>query len=148
MKLVTFKLVTLALFLPLCSPVAGADHPSPVYPVTADVFLDAVAQVESGGSDWAIGKRGERGRYQFTEDTWKMHTTVDFHFAHDRLMADLVAREHFRYLYSEFEKRGWAPTPYNLAACWNAGLTGGGRRPLPPHVDDYAQRVANICLSR
>lgn len=143
--------VTLAAALLLCSPclVLGAAPPPPVLhelaEITPSVFLQSIAEVESGDHDYAVGKHGERGRFQFTEQVWKMHTTVDFHFAHDRLMSNLVAREHLRYLFSEFDRLGYVPTPYNLAACWNAGIRGGARRPLPQRVADYATRVSNLC---
>lgn len=110
-------------------------------------LLDAIAEVESGCEDAAIGSAGERSRYQLTEAVWRAHSTRPFRVAtDDTTHARAVALVHLQWLSRQLEKRGLVPTPYCLAIAWNGGL-GALHRPRPS-VRDYARRVENLLHER
>ena len=41
-------------------------------------FLDALAQIETGGRDAAVGRSHERSRYQLSHSIWDTYTTIHF----------------------------------------------------------------------
>jgi len=53
-------------------------------------LMDAIAQVESGGDDAAVGSQGERGRFQFTEALWKEFSPMPFERANCRSCAEVT----------------------------------------------------------
>jgi soluble lytic murein transglycosylase-like protein len=109
-----------------------------------ETFLRAVAEVETGGNPRAIGRRGERGMFQFTRTTWRLHTRRAFADAHVPSVSFEVAARHYDWLYDGLVRNGRTPTPYLMAAAWNAGLSRVVNGPLPRSSRDYATRVTNI----
>lgn len=112
--------------------------------VDCNVFLKAVAQVETGGNARAIGRLGERGLYQFTRTTWRRYSKRPFVDAHHPAIAYDVAVRHFNWLHERLVANGAEPTMHRMAVAWNAGLSRAlsGRPPRSTH--DYARRVANL----
>lgn len=47
-------------------------------------LINAIGEVESGNDDNAIGKKGERGRFQFTRELWAEFSRMPFERAHCR----------------------------------------------------------------
>jgi hypothetical protein len=113
-------------------------------PVERDAFLNAIAQVETGGNTRAIGRQGERGMFQFNRTTWRLHTKRAFQDAHDPQVAYSVAVRHYEWLFDGFVRNGREPTPYLMAAAWNAGLSRALSGRPPAATRDYARRVVNI----
>lgn len=109
-----------------------------------EAFLRAVAEVETGGNARAIGRRGERGMFQFTRTTWRLHTQRAFVDAHIPSVSFAVAARHYDWLYDGLRRNGREPTPYLMAAAWNAGLGRVVNGQLPRSSRDYASRVVNI----
>ena len=109
-----------------------------------ETFLRAIAEVETGGNSRAIGRRGERGMFQFTRTTWRLHTRRAFADAHNPSVAFDVAAQHYEWLYNGLIRNGRQPSPYLLAAAWNAGLSRVVNGQLPRSSRDYATRVVNI----
>lgn len=109
-----------------------------------ETFLRAVAEVETGGNARAIGRRGERGMFQFTRTTWRLHTRRAFADAHIPSVSFDVAARHYDWLYDGLLRNGRTPTPYLMAAAWNAGLGRVVSGQLPRSSRDYATRVTNI----
>lgn len=116
--------------------------------ISVTILLAAIAQVESGGNDAAIGKAGERSRFQMGESVWRQHAKPDEPHVlatSDPALAEHVATEHMVWLYRQLYSAGVPITAETLASAWHHGATGAIKRILhgePP--DDYAQRVANL----
>ncbi|MFT3781823.1 MAG: hypothetical protein QM790_07380 [Nibricoccus sp.] len=90
------------------------------------------------------GKLGERGPYQFRRSTWRMHTQSSFDLAENREVSNTVARRHYAWIQTQLEANGVAPSPYNIALAWNAGVNAVIRGSAPAVAHDYASRVLNI----
>ena len=98
------------------------------------ILLASIAVVESNTNDAAIGKAGERGRYQITREVWeKWLTPSRFHYtdlafeigAHSPSMSRHVASQHIKFtIIPELEKAGREVTVFAIASCWNAGVEG------------------------
>lgn len=110
-------------------------------------LLDAIAQVESGGNDQAVGAHGERGRYQIREETWRaIAPNYPFIFAHDPAISRKVAMRHLEWLAQRVACR--EPACANIIAiAWNAGVHAATDGYATPEQKDYAQRVTNIYQS-
>lgn len=109
-----------------------------------EAFLKAIAEVETGNNPRAIGRRGERGMYQFTRTTWRLHTRRNFADAHSPAVSAQVAALHYDWLYEGLLRNGKQPTPFLMAAAWNAGLSRVVNGQVPRSSRDYATRVVNI----
>jgi hypothetical protein len=90
------------------------------------------------------GKLGERGPYQFRRSTWRMHTSSSFDLAENRDVANTVAKRHYAWLEAQLKANGIAPSSYNIALAWNAGVNAVIRGSAPAVANDYATRVLNI----
>jgi len=112
--------------------------------VDKDSFLKAVALVESNNNPRAVGRLGERGLFQFRKETWKQYTRRSFYKAHDRQTAYEIASKHYDWLYKRFVANGYRPTPYLMAAAWNAGLSKTLSGRMPASTRSYARRVASL----
>jgi hypothetical protein len=114
------------------------------------LLLVAIATVESGNNDAAIGAHGERGRYQMKADVWNQHAASvgagDFTTnAHKPLIAETVAEKHAIWLARELERAGVPVTPETIAQAWNMGANGAIKhRLLTATPTDYALRVAAL----
>ncbi len=106
--------------------------------------LQAIHWVENPTESTQPGKYGELGAYQFRRATWQMHTTEPFHLANHRPTADKVAVEHYEWLKRGLVRNGLAPTSYNIAMAWNAGLTAVVKGRAPAASRNYASRVTNL----
>jgi hypothetical protein len=109
-----------------------------------DTFLRAIAEVETGGNSRAVGRKGERGQFQFTRTTWRLHSQRAFADAHIPSVSFDVAARHYEWIHDGLIRNGRQPTPYLMAAVWNAGLTRAVNGQLPRSSRDYATRVVNI----
>lgn len=106
--------------------------------------LEAIHQLENPRDTAQPGPCGELGAYQFSEDTWKMHTFAPFSRALDRRSSDAVAVKHYDWLKTELARRGIEVTPYTIGLAWNGGLKAVTEPAPPASVVDYASRVANL----
>lgn len=109
-------------------------------------FLKAIDQVESGGRDRALGRAGERSRYQLTEAAWYQHTRKDFSYAKNRMLAHGVAERHFDWIVSQLTLADWPADVESIATAWNIGLTATINNRVPSTTRDYAKRVENLYL--
>ena len=105
-------------------------------------FLDAVVTVEATPGR---GSHGELGKYQFTAQTWRQHSTKPHEWAlgrtsEARLERDRVARAHIKWIEQHLEN----PTVYRMALVWNAGLNTVKRNAFTDSSVDYANRVRNV----
>lgn len=110
--------------------------------INKEAFLYAIRQVESGDNHAAIGKRGERGAYQFTASTWKRYTDYPHENAHSETVSTVLAYTHLEYL---VEKVGGDDVK-KLALAWNCGLR--GMKKPSSRSKDYAERVMNLYLHK
>ena len=102
-----------------------------------ELLVSVIGLVETGDDDTAIGKDGERGRYQIMEGVWYSHTTLPFTHAHMLCHAVTIAKRHVQRLATQVPN-----SPYDLALAWHCGVR-GSRKPTKTSKD-YASRVANL----
>ncbi|MBE2216471.1 MAG: lytic transglycosylase domain-containing protein [Opitutaceae bacterium] len=139
------KRLTIAGFaLALWMGTTGAAKAAQVDDLERHAFLHAIAEVETGGNARAIGRKGERGMFQFTRTTWRLHSQRAFADAHIPSVSFEIAARHYDWLYDGLLRNGRQPTPYLMAAAWNAGLGRVVNGQLPRSSRDYATRVVNI----
>ena len=108
-------------------------------------LVEAIAEVESGGNDDAVGPetaRGERavGRYQMLPSTWRDRTSWPIEYAHDHLKARIVAVKHLQWLRARLEARKDVDqvTQYHLVCAWRYGHANLGKFDT---VDKWAERM-------
>lgn len=90
-----------------------------------EILLAAIAIVESNNNDNAVGKAGERSRYQIMEYTWYKHSTMQFEtFACHDPIAKLVAENELRDIVMSLHRARVDIDILSISACWNAGVTG------------------------
>jgi hypothetical protein len=119
------------------------------------ILLASIAVVESNSDDAAIGKAGERGRYQLTKAVWEQvlppsrfhESDEEFEFgAHSLALSRYVAAKHIELtIIPALEKAGREVTVFAIASCWNAGVTGyikhgRGSGYARKVVEEYAKR--------
>lgn len=91
------------------------------------------------------GASGERGPWQITRAVWSLHMPgISFAKARQEGPARLCALKHIAWLTRQLEARNVPATAFNLAACWNAGLTGYTTGRAPVRAYEYAGRVENL----
>jgi hypothetical protein len=119
-------------------------------------LLAAIAVVESNTNDAAIGKAGERGRYQITREVWekwmpksqarRLYGAGFDRGPHDPALSRWVAERHIKYgIIPELEKAGRQVTVFAVASCWNAGVEGyikhdRGSKYAWKVVEEYARK--------
>lgn len=112
-------------------------------------FLDAIAQVETGRNDQAVGACGARGRYQISRVTWEQHAPKMNHKeAQFYTKSTVVALKHLAWLRKvAMQRNGEEPTYYKLAWWWKCGVNHSldteSNEQLIARVD-YANRVIAI----
>lgn len=86
---------------------------------TLAILLAALAQIETGGNDRAVGKAGEISRYQLKRDIWHVWTRQKA-YAHEPLATTIAVKElNARVRVFRLATRR-EPTPYEVYALWNA----------------------------
>ena len=106
--------------------------------------LQAINTIENPTNSSRPGPHGELGPYQFRRTTWRMYSHEPFQRALQRENADGVAVEHYEWLRGGLARNGIAPTIYNIALAWNAGLTSVINDRVSLSSRRYAERVVNI----
>jgi hypothetical protein len=99
----------------------------------------ALAMVESGGSDRAVGRAGEVSRYQIRPDLWPGGNPQNYHAALAQARRIMAARV------AAFEKsHGRAPDDFEFYVLWNAPA-----QINRPHriVAERARRFVNLVVS-
>jgi hypothetical protein len=104
-------------------------------------FFYGIAVVEN--TPRGRGAAGEQTPLQLHPLTIEQHAP-GFRGELDPIQAMRIARRHLAWLRAQLVRRGVDPSPFNLALCWNAGLskTLSGRAPVSSY--DYARRVVAI----
>ncbi len=109
---------------------------------SSDRLLAAISQVESGDRDDAVGRRGERSRYQLSERVWLHFSSLPFSRGDDPGFSRDVALAYLGWIEAQLRLHRRPATPYEMALAWNAGVA-GSRRPSS-RARDYAERVAAL----
>lgn len=107
-------------------------------------FIEAIAQVESGGRDDAVGPCGSISRYQIMPSTWRMHTQWPISDSSRPLKAQIVAVKHLRYLKTCLKT---SDDYFVLACAWKCGPGYGSKKETNKQLTDrleYAARVLNV----
>jgi len=124
--------------------------PLPTMSAKSDHFLEALAQIESGGRNWAVGADGEIGMYQLTMAAWSDHSSCSFSHAKNPELAGIVALKIRWSNQSRFRQRkGRPPSLAEEYAMYNCGFAGFLRYRLdvskmPPSLKDRCERFARL----
>lgn len=113
----------------------------------------ALAMIETGCKDIAIGRAGERSRYQIKRIVWEQYKPhlCFTKYAKDRSIATDVALTHMDWLRKAFiQKTKREPSLHDMYVLWNKGLYGYSSikfkfEKLNPKMRDKATRFANLC---
>jgi hypothetical protein len=90
-------------------------------------FWPALAEIESGNNDYAVGTVGEISRYQIRPEIWQIYSSSK-HYT-DQAVALRVAQKHLAKLSHDFENAtGHPPTEADCVVLWKSGITGYERR--------------------
>ncbi len=109
--------------------------------------LQAINWVENPRNSTKVGPHGELGPYQFRISTWRDYSSKPFACAVIRKDADEVAVKHYDWIKRGLERAGIAPTPFNIALAWNAGLNTVINGSAPAASYAYARHVNNLVVS-
>lgn len=113
-------------------------HKDPLKSIDIPALLTAIAAVESNQNDKAIGRRGERGRYQIRQSTWASYGRGRFEIeAHNQPAAADCAVRYLRSLARLLLDHKHSVNVTELATLWNTGTLLNGH-------NDYAERVTNL----
>ncbi|HMO52445.1 MAG TPA: lytic transglycosylase domain-containing protein [Kiritimatiellia bacterium] len=126
--------------------------------VVADLLVDAVIQIESGGKPRQVGSKGERGLMQIMPGTWRETTrnlfgkTVSFERAFEPEMNRRVGTAYLAQLHQFLQehREAWqADERALLLASYNAGpkrvaAANFNLRRLPASTRDYVERAAAL----
>jgi hypothetical protein len=108
-------------------------------------FWTALAEIESGGNDYAIGSVGEVSRYQIRPEIWRAYTSSTRYADPD--VALRIAERYMAKLDREFEQAtGRAPTESDCVILWKSGIAGYEKHRFDPRQMGivYRQRVASF----
>jgi len=105
-----------------------------------DRVLDAIAKVETGLTPDAVGRLGERTKFQITPATWARFSQKDQQSASPEEVRS-VARQVLAEIEKVHASRGMRTDAYGLAEGWNAGARAKKFRRA---TLDYAERVAAL----
>lgn len=115
------------------------------------LFLQAIAAVESGGDDAAIGPCGAISRYQIMPSTWKQHSSWTVSDALNPNLSQAVAIKHLEWLRKTIGRDQGIPADYveyrMLACAWRYGQFWYKRSETTERMLDrqeYAARIQNI----
>lgn len=112
--------------------------------------LKALAMIESGVNDYAVGKKGERSRYQISKATWKESSNRPFSFAYREDFATEAAIHYKNRIANRFmQECGHYPTDLDFYVMWNWGpkkyrAVKYNYHKVPAVVRDAAQRYSNL----
>lgn len=109
-------------------------------------MIESIADVESGNNPSAVGRAGERGRCQFTEATWRAHTSAPF-----LLWAPVncpltrkVELAHLRWVCGQLLEAGHVLNSALVTAAWRHGV----RHAAACIRTDAARRASNLYCDR
>jgi hypothetical protein len=105
-----------------------------------DRVLDAIALVETGETPAAVGRRGERSKFQIMPTTWAKFSQTNQRLASPDEVR-IVARQVLAEIEAVHLRRGLRVDAYGLALGWNAGARA---RRFSKGTIDYAERVAAL----
>jgi hypothetical protein len=90
-------------------------------------FWAALAQIESGANDYAIGDVGEISRYQIRPEIWRLYSSSKRY--EDPAVALRIAQKYMAKLKRDFERAtGRAPTEADCVILWKSGMAGYEKR--------------------
>ena len=104
-------------------------------------LLYAIAAVESGANDAALGPCGEISRYQMMPATWQAYSLFPVSRAHDPIIAEAAALAYIRSIKAEV----CSESPYIIALAWAQGPNARG---FSRAKHDHAKRVENLYFAR
>ena len=95
---------------------------SPVF-ASGMSFWAALAQIESGANDYAVGDVGEISRYQIRPEVWRLYSSSKRY--EDPAVALRIAQKYMAKLKRDFERAtGRAPTETDCVILWKSGMAG------------------------
>lgn len=111
-------------------------------------YAEAIAMVETANDPTAIGRDGERSRYQFMNFVWKEYSNEPFETASTNAReANRVFMEHVKWSVRALKVLDQDVTVYNLALLHNAGFGNIQRSTVQERHRNYAKRVTSLYYS-
>lgn len=122
-----------------------------MYNIQYNIFFKALADIESGGNDRAIGSKGEVSAFQILPSIWRTYADCPCSPYHvqRRDKSIRVARKLNSYNLCVYNKdTGNLPQAYDMYVMWNYGVTKYRklkyiRSSLPKKVRERAERFVN-----
>jgi hypothetical protein len=94
-------------------------------------FWTALAEIESGGNDYAIGNVGEVSRYQIRPEVWRAYSSSR-HYANPAVALP-IAEKYLAKLKRDFERvTGRAATESDCVILWKSGIAGYEKKGFNP----------------
>lgn len=119
-------------------------------PPSEQSFLRALGEIESGSDDYAVGKLGERSRYQIRRETWAECSNKSFSHAHNLRIAVEAAMNYSSVLSNRYkQQQGCIPDNVAFYIMWNWGYdnfrkVGFNLHRVPIPVLKAAHRFQNL----
>ena len=111
-------------------------------------YAESIALIETNNDPSAVGRCGERSRYQFMDFVWKEYSNEPFETASTNPReANRVFVEHVKWSIRALKILEKDVTIYNLALLHNAGFGNIRRSTVQERHRDYAKRVKAIYYS-
>lgn len=113
-----------------------------------EALLWAIAEKESGNDDTAIGRNGERSKYQISHKVWMQWERNHFgNWPNDcaGVRAEIIANWHLAWLSRELTKAKLdGNSPFLVAHAWLRGLDATLHDCTSTEAADYAKAVCNL----
>lgn len=102
-------------------------------------FWAALAEIESGGNDYAVGDVGEISRYQIRPEVWRTYSSSRRYT--DSSVALPIAEKYMAKLRHDFERAtGREPTETDCVILWKSGIAGYEKHGFNPAHMSAAHR--------
>lgn len=143
---------------PLPAPIPPLPSVAPAAETLADLLVDSIVMIESGGDPTVVGRHGERGLMQIKAGTWREVTrdlygrALPFSRAFEPDTNRRVGKAYLSWLHDFLVERrdAWQADERSLLlACYNAGPgrvmeAGFALDSLPASTRDYIERASAI----
>ena len=123
----------------------GSETIEPYFdPIFQPRTYKALAELETGNNDFAVGKAGEVSRYQIMPYVWSNTVPININYATNNLYSQTVARMIIEQRRNLLRDVGH-PTPFEIALLWHR--PGHLYKHTTQSDNDYATRYSNLWYS-
>ena len=120
-----------------------------------NAFFQALADIESGGNDRAVGKKGEVSAFQILPSMWKSYSEspcTPYHTQRKDKSICVARKINSNNTMTYKKDTGQMPQVFDMYVMWNYGVTKYrklkyDRTKLPKQIKDRATRFLNILIT-